>query len=65
MDGERLTISVPEAAKLLGISRSAAYEAARSGELPAMRFGSSVRVPRVAIDRMVEAACQPKASRAA
>jgi excisionase family DNA binding protein len=31
---ERATITVPEAAKVLGISRDAAYALARAGELP-------------------------------
>ena len=65
MDGERLTCSVPEAAKILGISRSAGYEAARTGELPVMRFGCSVRVVLKGLEQMIDAACQPKASRAA
>jgi hypothetical protein len=30
----RLTVSVEEAARLLGLGRTAAYEAARRGELP-------------------------------
>ena len=39
------TINVEEAAKVLGISRGAAYEAARSGELPTIRFGRRLLVP--------------------
>jgi len=38
----RATIDIPEAAALLGISRNAAYEAARSGVLagvPVLRVG--------------------------
>jgi excisionase family DNA binding protein len=34
------TISVEEAGRLLGIGRSAAYEAARRGDIPVLRFGS-------------------------
>jgi excisionase family DNA binding protein len=37
----RTTITVSEAAALLGIGRTAAYEAARHGELPTRRLGSS------------------------
>ena len=44
---DRLVVTVPEAAKLLGISRSLAYEAARSGELPGViRIGRRVVVSR-------------------
>jgi excisionase family DNA binding protein len=42
--GLPLLIAVPEAAKLLGISRAAAYRYASSGELPAKRLGRRVYV---------------------
>jgi excisionase family DNA binding protein len=41
----RTTISVSEAAQLLGIGRTAAYEAARRGELPTRRLGRRLVVP--------------------
>ena len=41
----RLTVSVEEAAHLLGLGRSAAYEAARRGELPTRRLGRRLLVP--------------------
>jgi excisionase family DNA binding protein len=44
---ERLTLTVEEAGRLLGVSRGLAYEAARSGELPTIRLGSRLVVPRV------------------
>lgn len=50
---ERLCLSVPEAAKLLGISRGLAYELARSGKLPAVRFGRRLLIPKVALQRML------------
>lgn len=42
---DRATISVEDAARLLGIGRTAAYEAARRGELPTRRLGRRVLVP--------------------
>jgi excisionase family DNA binding protein len=42
---ERPTVSVEEAGALCGLGRSAAYDAVRRGELPALRFGRSLRVP--------------------
>jgi excisionase family DNA binding protein len=42
--GLPLLIAVPEAAKLLGISRTAAYRFASSGELPAKRLGRRVYI---------------------
>lgn len=41
---ERVTITVDEAAKLIGISRGVAYRAARAGELPAHRIGNRLLV---------------------
>lgn len=41
----RLTLSVEETASLLGLGRTAAYEAARRGQLPSRRLGRRVLVP--------------------
>lgn len=50
------TISIEEAADILGIGRSAAYEAARSGAIPAVRIGPKLlRVPKAALARMLGA----------
>jgi len=39
------TISVEQAAKVLGLGRTAAYDAARRGEFPTRRLGRRVVVP--------------------
>ncbi|MFD6357048.1 helix-turn-helix domain-containing protein [Nocardia tengchongensis] len=39
------TISIADAARLLGIGRSTVYAAVKSGELPAIRVGHRVRIP--------------------
>jgi excisionase family DNA binding protein len=49
----RLTLTVEEAAALLGISRAFAYEAVRRGEIPSIRIGRRVLVPRVARDLLI------------
>src|SRR5512142_1436097 len=41
----KLTMSVEEAATLLGISRWLAYERAQRGDLPVLRIGRRLRVP--------------------
>lgn len=41
----RSIITVEEAASLLGIGRSAAYDAARRGQLPTRRLGRRLFVP--------------------
>jgi excisionase family DNA binding protein len=43
---ERRTLTVEEAGRLLGVSRGLAYEAARSGDLPTVRLGRRLLVPR-------------------
>ena len=48
-DDGRLTWTVTEAARLLGISRASAYEAAHRGELPVRVIGRRMLVPRVAL----------------
>jgi excisionase family DNA binding protein len=51
---ERRTLTIPEAARVLGIGRNSAYEAAQRGELPTVRLGRRVLVPRDALDRFLE-----------
>jgi excisionase family DNA binding protein len=50
----RLVLDVPEAGKLLGLSRNGSYEAARQGQLPTIRIGGRVLVPRVALLRLLD-----------
>ncbi len=47
-----LVLSVPEAAELLGISRTLAYELVVRGELPSIHLGRRVVVPRAALYKM-------------
>jgi excisionase family DNA binding protein len=51
---ERKTLTVPEAACVLGIGLSKAYEAARTGELPTIKIGKRILVPVVALERMLQ-----------
>ena len=50
---ERSTYTVTEAAQLLGLSRNRTYEAISAGEVPALRIGRRVLVPRAALERML------------
>lgn len=49
----RRTYDVEEAAKLLGIGRNAAYDAARRGEIPTIKMGRRLLVPKAALDRLL------------
>lgn len=40
-----LTLTVEQAAKVLGISRSTAYELVHTGEIPSLRLGRRIVVP--------------------
>ena len=49
----KLTYTVTEAADLLGISRSSAYECVRRGEIPSLTLGRRVVVPRRALEALL------------
>jgi excisionase family DNA binding protein len=49
----RQTLTVEEAAQILGIGRTLAFEMARRGDLPALRLGRRLVVPRAALERML------------
>jgi len=49
-----MTLTVSEAAGILGISRSSAYECVRRGELRAIRLGRRLVVPRSAVLELLD-----------
>ena len=51
---DRLTMTVEEAGKLLGIGRSSAYGPIGRGELPFRKIGRRIVVPRSALFRKIE-----------
>ena len=53
MDDTRLTLTVEQAAVVLGISRGLAYELAARGELPCLRLGRRLVVPRHALEALL------------
>jgi excisionase family DNA binding protein len=50
---ERKTYNIEEAGRLLGVGRDQAYEAAKSGQLPTIKIGKRLLVPKAALDRML------------
>lgn len=54
MEDERLTLTVEETAKLLGIGRQLAYERAKTGEIPVIKIGRRLVVPRRALEKLLE-----------
>ncbi len=59
---EARTITVEEAGRRLGISRSAAYRCVELGQIPALRLGGRIKVPVDALERMLQG--QPAAAAA-
>ena len=55
------TISVPEAGeRYFELGRNASYEAARRGELRTIKIGRLLRVPVIALERMLAGAGENK-----
>lgn len=51
---ERLTLTVPEAAKVLGISQNKMYDLARSEGFPTITVGKRRLIPRKGLERWIE-----------
>jgi excisionase family DNA binding protein len=54
--GGRLVVSVPEAARMLGVSRTLGYELVARGELGSVRLGRRIVVPLAAIEQLLASA---------
>ena len=55
----RATVTVPEYARIMGIGTTTAYDAARAGEIPTIRFRRRIVVPVAAVIRQLEGATPP------
>lgn len=51
----RATCTVEEAAEVVGVGRGTAYDAARSGELPALHLGRRIVVPVASLVKLLGA----------
>jgi excisionase family DNA binding protein len=51
---ERLTLTVSEAAQLLGVSRNSLYEAVRRNEVPHLRIGRRIVIPRRQLENLLD-----------
>jgi excisionase family DNA binding protein len=56
---ERLTYTVVAAARLLGICRNTAYQLVASNQIPTIRLGRRLLVPKAALDRLLEGTTRP------
>ena len=58
----RLSLTVEEAAEALGISRGLAYEAVRLGQIPSVRIGRRILIPRKALEEQLQLESGPAAT---
>jgi len=54
LEDKRQTLTIIEAAKILGIGRNQAYKAARRGEIPTIKIGRRILVPLAALERKLQ-----------
>jgi len=52
----RQTYNIEEVARILGIGRNQTYEAVRTGQIPSIKIGKRLLVPRAALDRLLDQA---------
>lgn len=51
---DRLTYTVPEAAHALGVGKNRVYDLIASGDLPAVKFGRVIRIPKTSLEEWLE-----------
>jgi len=54
MDNKKLTITVDECAKLLGISRGLCFQMVHEGKIPHLRFNKRILIPKWAIKHLLQ-----------
>ena len=55
--GSRLTLTIPEACHALGIGETMLRQMMRTGQLPILKIGRRVLIPRQAVEKLVAEAC--------
>ena len=53
MESNKLTFTVEETAKILGVGRNSAYEAIARGEIPVVKVGKRLLVPKAALEKLL------------
>ena len=57
---KKLTLTVEEAATIIGISRAQAYRCIRSGQIKAVQLGRRIVVPVVAVEELLSTSMDPR-----
>ena len=50
----KLLLKVSEAGEMIGVGRSRMYEMIYTGDIPSIRIGKSIRIPKRALESWVE-----------
>jgi excisionase family DNA binding protein len=53
VDNERLTLNVKEAAQALGLSRNSVYQGCIKGEIPHVKVGKRILIPKAQLERLL------------
>ena len=53
-NNERLTYDVGTAAKLLGLSRNSTYLACLTGQIPHLKIGKRILIPKVQLEKLLQ-----------
>ena len=56
LNTEKLTYSAREGAQALGISKNSMYSAIRNGEIPYIKVGKRILIPKCSIDSLLHSA---------
>lgn len=51
---DRIVLTVPEAARALGASKNTVYELVRTRQIPHVRIGTRIRIPKAALETWLE-----------
>ncbi len=60
MESERLTYDVSTAAKLLGLSRNAAYQGCLTGQIPHIKVGKRILIPKRMLETLLSGEAQKR-----
>jgi excisionase family DNA binding protein len=53
---DRLTLTAREASQLLGLSRTSVYQGISTGEIPHVKVGKRILIPKVALEKLLSEA---------
>lgn len=62
MNGEKMILTVKETAQVLGLSRNSVYQGVLTGQIPCLKVGKRILIPRKALEELLASVgSKPKA----